>query len=168
MMMSCELKLRTLAQQNTTLTTALTFPPNPTIPNGTPQFLWFDRQLAQGDIGKPSDNRTAVTVRRIATQRTPFANQGGPVQNLSMVRVQVDVYDYNAERGRTVASQIANWLKTVSLLDPGEFSSPQTGPSQNPNFLLNERAGMLPQVQPPVYVETQDWRIWNNENVPSS
>ena len=157
--MSAELKLRTLAAQNAALVAALALP-SPT------NFGWFDRQLAQSDIGKPSDNRTCVTVRRISTQATAVANQGGPNQALRPIRFQLDVIDYNAERARYVATLVAAFMASVSLCWTGEFASPQTQPSQNPNFLLNERAGMLPQLQPPVYVETQDWRVWNVETVP--
>lgn len=161
---SAELKLRTLASNNAALQAALTFP----APSGVSAFMWFDRQVAQGDIGTPSQNRTCVTVQRISTaDRTIFGNQGGPVQNISQPRFQVNVIDYNAERARRVAKLVTAFMQSISLLDPGEFASPQTAPSQNPNYLLNERAGMLFQLQPPAYVETQDWRCWNNEGVPA-
>lgn len=156
---SCELKLRMLAQQNAALVTALAGPPPAT-------FLWMDRQVVQGDIGKISDGRSCVTVRRISTSRSFAANQGGPVQNLSQVRLQIDCVSYNAEQARQVAALVTSFMRTISLLDPGEFGSPQTAPRQNPSWLLNERAGMMPNLQPPAYVETQDWRVWNNEAIP--
>lgn len=160
---SCELKLRMLAQANIALAAALTFPIN-----GSPTFLWFDRQLAQGDIGAKADNRTAITVHRVSTGRGQFGNQGGPVQNLSAVRLQINVTDYNAERARQVAALVTKFMMSISLLDPGAFASPVTAPSQNPNYLLNERAGMLYNLQPPAYVEIQDWRVFNNEAVPAT
>jgi hypothetical protein len=152
MSLSCELKLRDLAQQNAQLQTDL----------GTP-MRWLDRQLVQGDLGKPSDNRTCVTVRRVSTLRD--YNQGG-LMTLSQPRLQIDVYSYNAETARQVASHIAAFMNSVSLCDAGEWASPQTGPNQAPNYLLNERAGMLYALQPPAYVETQDWRVFNREDIP--
>ena len=157
---SAEAKLRTLAAQNAALQASLTWPNA----QGVNTFAWFDRQLAQGAIAV-NTTQAAVTVQRISTQRTPFGNQGGPVQNLSRVRLQINVVSYNAEQARQVAQQIAVFMMTISLLSPGEFQSPQTGPNQNPNCLVNERAGMWPQLQPPAYVETQDWFCFNNENV---
>lgn len=160
---SCELKLRMLAQANIPLVAALTFPIN-----GSPTFLWFDRQLAQGDIGTKTDNRTAVTVHRVSTGRGQFGNQGNPNQNMSAIRLQLNVVDYNAERARQVAALVTTFMGSISLMYAGEFASPVTAPSQNPNYLLNERAGMLYNLQPPAYVEIQDWRVFNNESVPAS
>lgn len=160
---SCEMKLRLLASANAPLVEALTFP----APSGVSTFNWFDRQLAQGDIGKASDNRTAVAVKRVSTSpRTQNGNQGGPVQNIALIRLQIDVTDYNAERARQVAQLITNFMSSISLLSAGAFASPVTAPSQNPNYLLNERSGMLYNLQPPAYTHIQDWRCWNNQAVP--
>jgi hypothetical protein len=162
---SCEMKLRLLASANAPLVAALTF----ATPAGPNAFLWFDRQLQQGDIGKQSDNRTAVAVKRVSTApRAQNGNQGGAVQNIAQVRIQIDITDYNAERARQVAQLVTNFMQSISLLSAGEFSSPVTQPSQNPNFLLNERSGMLFNLQPPAYTHIQDWRIWNNQAVPAS
>jgi hypothetical protein len=160
---SCELKLRTLALGNAALVTALSF----TAGNGQQVFSWFDRQLAQGDIGAPADNRTCVMVQRVSTARQPYYNQGG-ITPLSTPRLQITVIDYNAERARQVAALVSQFMATISLCDAGEFSSPVTSPSQNPNFLLNERAGMLPQLSPPAYTEIQDWRVFNREDLPAN
>lgn len=159
---SCELKLRMLAQANIALAAALTF----TI-NGSPVFMWMDRQLTQGDIGLKGDNRTAVTVQRVSTApREQFGNQGGPVQNFSAIRLQINVVDYNAERARQVAQLVTKLMQSVSLMYTGEFASPVTQPNQSPNYLLNERGTMWPQIAPPPYVQIQDWRVFNNEAVP--
>lgn len=155
---SAELKLRTLAAANATLAAALTF----TVQGGASVFCWFDRQLAQGDLGAKADGRCCVTVQRVSTMpRQLQGNQGGPVQNISQPRFQVNVVSYNAEQARQVARLVSNFMMSVSLL------ANSSNPSQNPNFLLNERAGMLPQLQPPAYTEIQDWRVWNNEGVPA-
>lgn len=159
---SCEEKLRILAQQNAALAAALTFTIAPATP---PQFLWMDRQLAQNALGLRSDNRTCVTVRRVSTVSTPFGNMGNPVGDLQTMRLQLDVIDYNAERARQVATLVTAFMMSISLCWSGAFGSPQTAPSQNPNFLLNERAGMFFEVQPPAYVETQDWRVFNRSDI---
>lgn len=161
---SAEYKLRQLALQNAALVAALTF----AAPSGASVFMWMDRQIAQGDLGVESQGRTVVTVHRVSTaDRTRLGNQGGPVQNISQPRIQINVTDYNAERARQVAHLVILFMRGISLLDPGEFGSPQTSPTQAPNFLLNQRAGMDYKLQPPAYVETMDWRVWNNESIPS-
>jgi hypothetical protein len=158
------MKLRLLANQNTALAAALTFP----TPAGPNAFLWFDRQIAQGDIGAITDNRTVVAVKRVSTSPQRFANQGGPVQGIALVRLQIDIADYNAERARQVGQLVTSFMQSISLLDSGEFNSPMTSPNQNPNYLLNERSGMLFNLQPPVYAHIQDWRCWNNQAIPAS
>lgn len=162
---SCEEKLRILAQQNAALVTALTFTIAPATPK---QFLWMDRQLAQNALGVRSDNRTCVTVQRISTVSTPYGNMGNPVGDLQTIRLQINVIDYNAERARQVASLITTFMMSISLCWQGAWDSPRTAPSQNPNFLLNERAGMFYDVAPPAYVEIMDWRIFNRSDIPSS
>jgi hypothetical protein len=162
---SCEMKLRMLAQANAPLAAALTF----ATPAGPNAFCWFDRQVEQGDIGKATDNRTVVAVKRVSTSpRTQFGNQGSPVQNIALIRIQIDITDYNAERARQVAQLVTNFMGGISLLDAGAFASPATAPNQNPNYLLNERSGMLFNLQPPAYTHIQDWRIWNNQAIPAS
>ena len=116
-------------------------------------------------LGLRSDNRTCVTVRRVSTVSTPYGNQGNPVGNLQTMRLQLDVIDYNAERARQVATLVTAFMMSISLCWSGAFGSPQTAPSQNPNFLLNERAGMFFEVQPAAYVETQDWRVFNRSDI---
>lgn len=154
---SAELKLRNLAQQNAQMIADFGAPGN--------TFRWFDRQLVQGDIGKPSDNKTCVTVQRVSTRRADWYNQGG-VGNLSQPRLQINIISYNAETARQVARDVTAFMASIDLTSPGQFQSPVTGPTHAPNFLLNERAGMLPALQPPAYVETQDWRVFNAENIP--
>lgn len=162
---SCEVKLATLAAQNAALVSALTWPNV----QGNELFQWFDRQVVQGDLGKPSNGRACVTVQRVSTAPSgpTSGNQGGPIQPLSAVRLQINCVAYNAEQTRQVAAAVKAFLGTVSLCAAGEFASPQTAPSQNPNFLLNERGGMLPLLQPPAYVETLDVRVWNRDDIPS-
>jgi hypothetical protein len=158
---SAELKLRNLAAQNTQLIADLTWPNTA----GNPTFQWFDRQVVQGDLGKPSDGRACVTVRRVGSVR-PANNQGG-VGNLSQPRLQIDIYSYNAEQSRRIAQDMVAFMNSISLCSAGNYTSPATAPTQAPNFLVNERAGILPQIGPlPVYVETQDWRVMNFENQP--
>jgi hypothetical protein len=144
---SCEKKLRTLAMADATLQADL----------GTAPFLWFDMQLAQGQIGAPSDNKTCITVQRISTIR--MYNQGG-ITPLSQVRLQINVVDYSAERARIVASHVADFMGTIDLTDAGDFPSVHA-----PNFLLNERADMLALLSPAAYVTMQDWRCWVREDL---
>ena len=158
---SAELKLRNLAAQNAVLIADLTWPNIA----GVPTFQWFDRQVVQGDIGKQSDGRACVTVQRASSIRV--ANNQSGVQALSAPRFQINIVAYNAEQARVIAQHMVDFMNSISLCNAGYFTSPTTGPTQVPNILLTERAGMLPKLQPPAYVETQDWRFMNREDIPS-
>ncbi len=158
---SAELKLRNLAAQNTKLIADLTWPNTA----GVPTFMWFDQQLAQGDIGKRSDGRCAVYARRVSETRQA-ANMGQPNTPLTAIRFQVDIIAFNFEQARSVANDMVSFMNSISLCSNGYYQSPVTGPSQNPNFLINTRLGSLPQQQPAPAVVTQDWRVWNREDFP--
>lgn len=149
---SCELKLRNRAAANAGLVSALTWPNAA----GTQIFQWFDRQLAQGDLGVRSDGRAAVTVTRVSSMPR-ITNQSG-VTNLSQIRLQVDCYAYSAEQSRQVAAAVTAFMASMTLCSA-------SAPNQNPNFLMNERAGMAYQLEPPAYVQTQDWRVFNREDI---
>jgi hypothetical protein len=158
---SAELKLRDLAAQNAALIADLTWPN--TI--GNPIFQWFDRQVVQGDLGKPSDGRYCVTVQRVSSLPR-VSNQGTPNTPLAQPRFQINIVGYNSETLRKIANDLVAFFNSISLAWNGYYQSPATGPSQNPNFLLNERSSMLPQLQPPAYVHTQDWRCYVREDFP--
>ncbi len=159
---SAELKLRNLAAQNAQLIADLTWPNT----HGDPIFQWMDRQVVQGDLGKPSDGRYCVTVQRISSGPR-VSNMGSPNTPLSQPRFQINIVGYNSETLRSIANDIVLFMNSISLAWDGYYQSPVTRPSQNPCFLLNERSGMLPQLQPPAYVHTQDWRVYNREDFPN-
>lgn len=154
---SAEVKLRTLAAMNATLIADL----GSSLP---PTFRWFNRQLQQNVVAEVTPG-TCVRVTRTSTLRP--SNMGG-IMNLTAIRFQIDVLDLASETARSVANDVINFLGTINLCSNGQFSSPYVGPSQNPNFLLNQRAGMIPNPQNPngpVYVETLDVRIYNREDL---
>lgn len=155
---SPELKLRTLAVQNTTLQADLGGS-NPAT------FRWYDRQLLQNEIGKLLANGACVRVMRVGTLRG--ANMGG-IMNLSAPRLQIEVLDFNAEKARSVANDVINFLATINLCSNDQFGSPYLSPSQNPCFVLSQRAGMIPNPASPsgpIYVESIDCRVWNREDL---
>jgi hypothetical protein len=160
---SAELKLRNLAAANATLQADLTFPNT----KGVPLFMWFDTQLVQGDIGVRSDGRCAIYLHRVSEARQA-RNMGQPNTPLTAIRFQLDVISFNAEQARSVANDMVAFMNSISLCSDGYYQSPVTGPSQNPNFLLNTRQGILPQLQPSPMVITQDWRVWNREDFPGT
>lgn len=145
--MTAEAKLRALASASAALQAYF----------GTALFRWFDRQLPQGYI----KSGPCVRLMRVSTVRT-YAQTG--LQNLSQPRVQIDVMDYDPENCRAAAKAVIDWLGTVDFSTDAEFSSPPTTPGNHPNFILNQRAGMDFQLQPPVYVESIDVRLYNLEN----
>lgn len=159
---SAELKLRNLAALNAQLIADLTWPNTA----GNETFMWMDTQLVQGDIGKRSDGKCVVYAHRVSEARQA-ANMGQPNTPLTAIRMQLDIASYNAEQARSVANDIVAFMNSISLCSDGYYQSPVTGPNQNPNFLLNSRQGLLPQLNPPPFVITQDWRIWNREDFPN-
>lgn len=154
-MTSLETKLRTLAATDATLQADL----------GTTPFRWFDRRLVQGALAPPDPllgpqpGATCVRVKRISTGQTAFYNQGG-VGNIEQPRMQIDVLDYNPEVARQVAADIIAWLSSVSFM-----SATPANPKQTTNFRVNQRAGMEFELDPPAYVETLDYIMWNNVTI---
>lgn len=144
MSLTPEVKLRTLASGNATLQGYL----------GTGPFRWFDRQIPQAYY--PA---TCVRLRRISTA---FLYEQRGLNPLDAPRFQLDVLDPDPEKTRAVAAAITAFLGTISLAQDNQFGSPVTTPPQFPNFVLNQRSGMDPTLQPPAYVETIDFRCWSN------
>jgi hypothetical protein len=113
--MTAEAKMRTLAQQDATL---LSFFGGA---NGT--FRWFDRQLSPGYLAL---NATCVRVMRVSTARiyTHETRTRRSVNRLALPRFQFDVLDYSAERARSAATAIIDWLATVDFSSDSQFASP--------------------------------------------
>ena len=150
-MTSLETKLRTLASANAILAVDL----------GTSPFRWYDRRLVQGALAPPNPTMTGPTtcVRVLRVSTIPLYSQGG-LQTEEHVRLQIDVIDYDPETARQVAADIDTFLAGVSFM-----SATPTNITQAPNFKLGQRAGMEYQLDPPAYVETLDYRVWNRTNL---
>ncbi len=149
MLTSCEKRMRELAMSDTTLTALL----------GSNPIRWFDRLLQPGYITKGS----CVRVTRISTVSNYV--QEGPLA-LEMIRFQIDALDFEAESARAVARAIGDWFTTVSFLSDAQFQSPPAVPRNYPNFQLNQRSTIeRPETGAVYYVESQDWRVFNNSNI---
>lgn len=125
-------------------------------------FRWFDRQIPPKYI----DRGTCVRVRRVSTllQHAKETRAARSISRFTGPLFQLDVLDTDPERARSAAAAIIDWLGEVDFSTDSQFASPPTTPTRHPNFVLNQRAGMEPQVSPiPVYVETLDIRITNLE-----
>ncbi len=128
---------------------------------GTAPFRMFDRQLAQTYYALG----LCCSIRRVS--EVPIYTQYG-LNNMSMPLVQFDVrasprYVTGApEAARNAMTALITWLGTVSFAESNDFDSPTTTPPHSPNFIRNKRAGMDFQLEPPVYVESFDVRIYNN------
>lgn len=146
--MTAEVKLRTLASADPTLSGLLA---------SAGLFRWFDRQLPQGYIQR------GACVRLLRVSTLPMYAASGRLA-AEQIRVQLDVLDFDAETARGVAAAIDTWFGTVDLMSAQQFASPPTTPPQFPSFKLNQRAGMDYQLQPPAYVETLEYRVFNNLN----
>lgn len=122
-------------------------------------FRWFDTQLPPGYINQG----TCVTVRQVST--VPLYAQGGRLAT-DQPRVQIDVRDLDSPKAKKVAGAINDWMGTVSFMDSNQFDSPPTSPPKVANFLLNQRSSQDFNVTPtPAWVETMDWRCFNNLNL---
>jgi hypothetical protein len=151
--MTAEAKLRTLAQQDAVLQTYF-------FTNG--QVRWFDRQLQPNYL---LVGRSCVRVLRISTSRL-YSHETADQRSqnrMAFVRFQIDVLDFDAERCRSAADAVLDWLATIDLSSNAQFGSPVTSPTRHPNAVLNQRAGMDYKLQPPAYVEMLDVRILNLE-----
>jgi len=149
--MTAEVKLRTLAMQDETLQSYFVGT------NGT--VRWFDRQLQPGYINQG----TCVRVIRVSTLFT-HTHETANYRSLNaqqQPRFQIDVLDTDAERARSAAAAIIDWLARIDLSSDAQFASPVTSPTRHPITLLNQRAGMEPQTQPPTYVESLDIRLFD-------
>lgn len=161
--MTAEVKLRSLAMANATLQADLGAPPQ--------QFRWFDTTLPQGLV----QHGTCVRVLRVSTVwlyaqslppgGSPAITPPGGLLNLSQPRFQIDVMDIDPEKARAVASDIIAFMATADLASYAQFGSPAVTPRQFPNFLLNQRHGADFQEQPPISIETLDYRVFHLEGV---
>ena len=142
MTVSCESKLRSLAMLDPALQADL----------GPPTaFRWFDRSLPQGLLTAAN---ACVSVQRIGT--LPAYNMGG-LTALTRPRLQINIYSYSAEQARQIAAHVDAFLAGVSLVE-----SPRTGA---PTLKLDQRADVLAALEPLVYVEILDYRVWNREDL---
>lgn len=148
--MTAEVKIRSLASADATLQGYL----------GTDPFRWFDRQLVPTYLQSGSP---CVRMLRVSTESD--YNQGG-LMNLDCPHFQIDVLDYDAEHCREVAAAIVTFMGTIDLTSSGQFASPYSSPNHAPCFLVNQRAGMAFDLQPPAYVETLEYRVYNRTDLP--
>ena len=155
--MTIEEKLTLLAPHEATLQTYFGAPPA--------TFRCFERQLPQ----KVIQQGPCLTFRRVSSVHM-YSQTVGLIP-MTQPRMQFDVWvsprytNQSTVVARAARDAVINWLNTqVSFADPNNFASPATTPPHFPNFLLNTRAGMEVESDPPAYVETFDVRIYNLEN----
>lgn len=145
--MTPEAKLLQLAAANVTLQGFF----------GTSPFRWFEIQIPQGLLASGACAR----LLRISTLRY-YKQQG--ITEFSQPRFQLDVVAASPEAARSAMAAVINWLGAISLAETNQFDSPATTPPQFPNFVLNQRTGLYVELQPPLPLETLDFRSWNLEN----
>jgi hypothetical protein len=145
-------KIRTLAAQDATIQEYCLGS------NGT--LRWFDTQIPKGYIYQG----TCVTVQQINDVLTYV--QPGPLA-MDQVRVQVNIWDLNSASAKTLANYLVMaWFPSVSFMSDAQFQSPPTTPPYCANFKLSQRGVIDYSVQPqPAWVETLDFRLFNNPNI---
>ena len=153
--MTIEQKLTLLAPQDATLQSYF----------GTNPFRCFDRQLPQ----KLIERGPCLIFQHISDVLS--YNQIVGLIPMSQPRMQFTVqvsfrYTNQASHvARAARDAVINWLNTqVSFAENNNLASPATTPPHFPNFVLNKRASMEPQSDPPVYTEMFDVRIFNLES----
>jgi hypothetical protein len=106
-------------------------------------FRWFNRQLEQNDIARG-------------------------LSCVPLIRFQIDAMDVDSETARQLAQNIKDFMGTVNLCSGGQFNSPLVSPNQNPCFLSNQVAGMIPNPQSrsgPIYYERLEFLVYNREDI---
>lgn len=144
--MTAETKIRTLASADTALQTYF----------GAGPFRWFNRILEQGYISQgPCAVATRISTTRMYTQ--------DGLNEMSVPRIQIDVYDLDSQRCSAAATAIIAFMSTVNLASDGAASPPITT-DQNPTFLENQRSILEPRTNPRVFREMLEYRMYNLED----
>lgn len=154
-MATAEVKLYELAAANPTLQGIF----------GTSPFRWYDTQIPQGII-TPGSTAAAWAQKpalRILRVSTIFAYEMAGLNPLNQPRFQIDILHPLAETARAAAAAVRDWLGTVDLAGTYQFGSPTTTPPQFPCFVVSQRGGLAYEFEPPVYVQTLDFRVFNLE-----
>ena len=147
--MTPEVKLRTLAAANVTLQGYF----------GTAPFRVFEAQVPQDEF----ENGTCARYFRVSTVREYSHGKPG-LDDISLPRFQLDILDYDPEVARAAMKAVIDFLGTCDFAADYQFGCPVTTPPQAPVYVLNQRSGMEPQLEPPVFVQTLDFRFYNLEN----
>lgn len=145
-------KIRTLAGQDATILSYC---------QGSKSTLrWFETQIPKGYIYQG----TCVTVQQISD--VLLYAQAGPLC-ADQVRVQINIWDLDSVAAKTLADYLVfTWFPSVSFMSDAQFLSPPTTPPNCPNYKLSQRGVLDYSVQPqPAWVETLDYRIFNNPNL---
>ena len=151
--MTAELRLYTLAAASPALQAVF----------GTAPFRWYDTQVQQGTI-VPGDDTQPAAARLLRVSTIRSYEQAG-LQPLSEPRFQLDVLHPLAETARAAAAAVIAFLGTVDLAGAYQFGSPVTTPPQFPCFVISQRGGLAPEFEPPVYVQSIDFRLYNREDI---
>jgi hypothetical protein len=153
--MTTEAKMLLLAQQDPTLQSIF-------FTGG--QMRWFDRKL------QPGLSEAQFHVRALpadlhgpgCTPTKPLARAHNA--SLAMVRFQIDVLDFSAERARAAKTAIIDWLATVDFSSGSSVCITPHLPNATPEPSLRLwPAGMEYTTDPPAFTESLDVRIFDLE-----
>jgi hypothetical protein len=134
-----EVKVRTGAAAYAPLTALL----------GSSPFRWFDTQLPQGATFP------AVVAQLISNPQNYY--MGGQMDT-SFARLQLTVWDTDAERARAVEAAISSFLQQFTA------SGAPAGRAK-PNYIMNTRQSMYPQTQPPQFQRIIDAKLFDNSTL---
>jgi hypothetical protein len=138
-----EAKLRTAALAYSPLATLLGNGGNPNL------FRWYETQLVEGSAFPAvvatlvSDPKDYCFTHRMST---------------SFTRMQFTIWDTDPSNASLVADTLANFLDQFNAYGI-------SGLSVNANFIVNSRATIYPETQPPVFQRIVDAKIFNDDLV---
>lgn len=144
--MTPQVKLRTLAAANAGMQSRF----------GTNPMRYFDIQLDQEQV----QNGPCLRARRISQV---FLHSHDGLNKIDGPLFQFDILDLDPETARAAAYDVIAFLQTVDLSTNAQFGSPVTTPTAHPVIILNQRSGLEPVPDPPVWVESLDVRFINLE-----
>ncbi len=143
---SPEVRLRTQAAANAALQADL----------GTTPFRWFNTQLDQKSL---QPNQTCVRLTRVSTTRDSNLGGQSAVGNLSLLRFQIDVLDFDSETARLVANDVIEFMKSVSLCQASGAAT------QNPCFFVSQSQGMFTPPNPTPWYVRLEYKLFSYENL---
>ena len=157
-------KLRTLAVQDATLQSFFG------VDSATTVMRWFDVQIQP----KALQTGLVIQTQQISESPRPYSHTSALTFTAPLVQFTVrgwpgkvagvQVVANAPHQVRQARAAVIAWLGRVCFSASNQFDSPATTPPNYPNFVLNSRETIDPQLDPPAWTAQFDARIFNLDN----